>query len=83
MREIRYAFRTLSRNPGFSLTAMLVLALGIGANPAIFTFVRAVLLAPLPYRDPDRLGGVGDSTGDFQAVPFMDLCDVGWPRSNI
>jgi hypothetical protein len=55
MREIRYAFRTLSRNPGFSVTAMLVLSLGIGANSAIFTVVRAVLLAPLPYRDPDRL----------------------------
>jgi predicted permease len=55
MREIRYAVRTFARNPGFTLTAMLVLALGIGANSAIFTVVRAVLLAPLPYRDPDRL----------------------------
>ncbi len=55
MREIRYALRTLGRSPGFSLAAIFVLALGIGANSAIFTVVRAVLLAPLPYRDPDRL----------------------------
>ncbi len=55
MRDIRYALRTLGRNSGFSVAAILVLALGIGANTAIFTVVRAVLLAPLPYRDPDRL----------------------------
>ena len=55
MRDLRYALRTLSRNRGLSLSAILVLALGIGANTAIFTVVRAVLLAPLPYRDPDRL----------------------------
>jgi len=55
MRDIRYAFRTLRRNGGLCGAAILVLALGIGANSAIFTVVRAVLLAPLPYRDPDRL----------------------------
>jgi putative ABC transport system permease protein len=55
MRDLRYALRALSRNPGFSLAAILVLALGIGANSAIFTVIRAVLLAPLPYPDPDRL----------------------------
>src|SRR5579885_2339971 len=55
MRNLRYAIRALGRNPGFSIAAILVLALGIGANSAIFSVVRAVLLAPLPYRDPDRL----------------------------
>jgi len=52
---MRYALRTLARNGTLSLAATLVLALGIGANSAIFTVVRAVLLAPLSYPDPDRL----------------------------
>jgi predicted permease len=55
MRDLRYALRTLARNPSFSVAAILVMALGIGANSSIFTVVQAVLLAPLPYRSPDRL----------------------------
>ena len=61
MRDLRYAFRTLLRNPGFGIAAVLVLALGIGANSAIFTVVRAVLLAPLPYAQPDRLVNLYES----------------------
>ena len=54
-RDLRYAGRTLARNPGFSAVAVLTLALGIGATVAIFTVVNAVLLRPLPYPDADRI----------------------------
>ena len=47
--------RTLRRTPGFAIIAVLVMALGIGANVALFTVVRSVLLKPLPFKDPDRL----------------------------
>ena len=54
-RDIRYAVRTLLRTPGFTVAAVVVMALGIGANTALFTVVRSVLLKPLPFKDPDRL----------------------------
>lgn len=54
-RDLRLGLRTLSRSPGFAITAILIMAIGIGANVAIFTVIRSVLLQPLPYRDPGRL----------------------------
>ncbi|HEY1904206.1 MAG TPA: ABC transporter permease [Terracidiphilus sp.] len=55
VRDFRYALRTLVRTPGFTIAAILVMALGIGANTALFTVVRSVLLKPLPFTQPDRL----------------------------
>src|SRR6266404_8382220 len=54
-RDLRYAARALVRRPAFAILATLVMALGIGATTALFTIVHAVLLSPLPFREPERL----------------------------
>jgi predicted permease len=67
-RDVRYGARTLARTPGFSVIAILVMALGIGANVALLTVVRSVLLKPLPFKDIDRLVRLfeADGKGRFQ-----------------
>jgi predicted permease len=67
-RNLRFALRQLGKAPGFSLTVVLTLALGIGATTAIFSIVEGVLLRPLPFKDADRLVLVGDHLGNNPGI---------------
>ena len=71
MADLRFAVRTLRRSPVFALGAVLTLALGIGANVAVFTFVKGLLLQPLPYPEPDRLVAVEDASRFRDALDFV------------
>jgi hypothetical protein len=70
IRDLKYALRRLALTPGFTLATLVTLALGIGANTAIFNFIDSVLLKPLPFPEPDRLIGV------WQTAPGVDIKDL-------
>jgi putative ABC transport system permease protein len=70
--DFRYAIRLLSRAPGFTLAVVVILALGIGSNSAIFTALDQIVIRPLPYADPDRL-----------AMLWEDFSAFGVPKQRV
>jgi predicted permease len=80
--DLRYGFRTLRKNPGFTAVAMLALALGIGANTAIFSVVNGVLLSPLPYPDSSKLLMMYETAPDFSQSSIAYPNYLDWRRES-
>ena len=81
-KDIRYGIRSLARHPGFTAVAVITLALGIGANTAIFSVVNAVLLRPLPFNDPDRIVWVWDTQPQLATAPTSLPDFLDWKEQN-
>ena len=73
LQDFRFSLRQLRKNLGFTVTAIIMLALGMAASVAIFSFVDAALIKPLPYKDPNRLVGV------FERVPLFENSNLSVP----
>jgi putative ABC transport system permease protein len=83
LRDVRYALRVLRARPGFAAVAVITLALGVGANTAIFSVVRSLLLEPLPFRDPDRLVMLWEADPKTPQRPYIVSAPnyLDWRRS--
>src|SRR6266436_4742651 len=80
MKDIRYGLRGMLKRPAFTIVALVILALGIGANTAIFTLINAVLLKPLPVSKPEELVLFDDSPGEGTSISTGDPEAHQWRR---
>jgi putative ABC transport system permease protein len=80
--DLKLAYRNLGRRPGYTITALLILMLGIGANAAIFSFVNGVVLRPLPYPEPDRIVSVLEQPPKGGRSAISTLTYLDWEKQN-
>src|SRR3954470_4288928 len=82
IQDLKYGWRSLAKSRGFTFIALATLAIGIGANTAIFSFVNGVMLKPLPYSEPERIVSVLEKPpgGDHNGISTLNYLD--WAREN-